>query len=67
MYITIKTLWERYKNKTKIAKLTGHDWKTVAKVIKEIEAGREYPVKEPHPGLLDSHREKILEWMEEGL
>jgi hypothetical protein len=35
MYITIKTLWERYKNKTKIAKLTGHDWKTVAKVIKE--------------------------------
>lgn len=30
MYITIKTLWERCKNKSKIARLTGHDWKTVA-------------------------------------
>jgi len=31
MYITIKSLWERHKNKSMIARLTGHDWKTVAK------------------------------------
>jgi len=39
MYITIKSLWERHKNKSLIARLTGHDWKTVAQKIKEIEAG----------------------------
>ena len=42
MYITIKSLWERHKNKSLIARLTGHDWKTVAKRIKEIEEGEEY-------------------------
>ena len=36
MYITIKSLWERHKNKSLIARLTGHDQKTVAKRIKEI-------------------------------
>jgi len=41
LYTTIKTLWERHKNKSKIAKLTGHDWKTVAKMIKAIEEGKE--------------------------
>lgn len=35
MYITIKSLWERYKNK--FARMTGHNWKTVAQRIKEIE------------------------------
>jgi len=44
MYITIKSLWERHKNKSIIAKLTGHDWKTVAKRIKEIEEGKEYVI-----------------------
>jgi len=29
MYITIKSLWERHKNKSLIARLTGHDWKTI--------------------------------------
>ncbi len=43
MYTTIKTLWERTKNKTEIARLTGHDWKTVAKVIKNLEKGIETP------------------------
>ena len=27
MYTTIKTLWEKTKNKTEIARLTGHDLK----------------------------------------
>ncbi len=40
MYITIKTLWERCRNKSNIARLTGHDWKTVAKMIKAIEEGK---------------------------
>ena len=44
MYITIKTLWERCRNKSKIARLTGHGWKTVAKIIKAIEEGKKLPV-----------------------
>ena len=67
MYITIKSLWERYKNKSLIARLTGHDWKTVSQKIKEIEAGKEYPKKKPHPRILDSYKEQILEWLEENL
>ena len=67
MYITIKSLWERHKNKSLIARLTGHDWKTVAKRIKEIEEGKEYPKKKPHPRILDYHKEQILEWLEENL
>ena len=43
MYITIKTLWERCKNKSKVARLTGHDWKTVAKMTKPIEEGKKLP------------------------
>ena len=35
MYITIKSLWERRKNKSMIARLAGHDWKAVIKRIKE--------------------------------
>jgi phosphoribosyl-ATP pyrophosphohydrolase len=42
MYIIIKSLWERHKNKSLVARLTGHGWKTVAKRIKEIEEGKEY-------------------------
>ena len=67
MYTTIKTLWERHKNKSMIARLTGHDWKTVAKVIKTIEEGGGYPNKKPHPRLLDVYREQIIKWMEEEL
>ncbi|MFH1593719.1 MAG: IS21 family transposase [Candidatus Omnitrophota bacterium] len=68
MFTTIKTLWEKYKNKSAIAEMTGHDWKTVSKVVKLIEGGSEYPKKKPHPRLLDPHKEKIVEWLEkEGL
>lgn len=64
MFTTIKTLWEKHKNKTMIAELTGHDWKTVAKMVKTIEAGGEYPAKKPHPRILDAHKGQILEWIE---
>lgn len=67
MYTTIKTLMEKGNNISQIAKATGYDWKTVAKVIKAIKAGREYPQKKPHPRRLDLYREKIIELMEIGL
>jgi len=67
MYTTIKTLWEKTKNKTEIARLTGHDWKTVAKVIKNIEAGIEIPQYKPRSSLIDSYREKVLKLLEKDL
>lgn len=67
MFTTIKTLWEKYKNKTKIARLTGHDWKTIDKMVKVIDSGTAYPAKKPHPRLLDQYKEKILKMLEDGL
>ena len=67
MYITIKSLWEKHKNKSLIARLTGHDWKTVAKRIKEIEAGKEYLIQKPHPRILDSYQEQIMKYLEDNL
>lgn len=68
MFTTIKTLWEKYRNKSVIAELTGHDWKTVSKVVKLIESGKQYPEKKPHPRILDPYKERIVEWLEtEGL
>jgi len=66
MYTTIKTLWERGHNKSEIARMVGHDWKTVAKVIKKVENGEEVPSKKPHPKLLNPYREMILELMGKG-
>ena len=60
MYITIKSLWERNKNKSLIARLTGHDWKTVAKRIKEIEGEKEYLAQKPHPRILDPYQGQII-------
>jgi len=67
MYITIKSLRERHKNKSMIARLTGHDWKTVAKRIKEIEEGREYLAEKPHPRILDPYQEQIMKYLEDSL
>ena len=67
MYITIQTLWARCRNKSEIARLTGHDWKTVAKAIRQIEERKEYPKKKPHPRVLDPHKEQIVKWIEEKL
>ena len=67
MYVTIKSLWEKHKNKPLITRLSGHNWKTVSQKIKEIEAGKKYPKKKPHPRMLDSHKGQILEWLEEDL
>lgn len=68
MFTTIKTLWEKHKNKSVIAELTGHDWKTVSRVVKLIEAGGKCLEKKPHPCILDPYKERIIEWLEkEGL
>jgi transposase len=67
MYTTIETLWKKHQNKALIARLVGHDWKTVAKRVKEIEEGKEYQLKKPHPRILDPYQEEILKWLEEDL
>lgn len=68
MFTTIKTLWEKHKNKSVIAELTGHDWKTVSKVVRLIESGGKFLEKKPHPRILDPYKERIVEWLEkEGL
>jgi transposase len=67
MYTTIETLWKKDQNKALIARLVGHDWKTVAKRVKEIEEGKEYQLKKPHPRILDPYQEEILKWLEEDL
>ncbi len=67
MFITIKTLWQKGKSKSEISKMTGHDRKTVRKIIKQIEKGIIHPVKEPHPCKLGPHKENILEWLEKDL
>ena len=67
MYTTIRTLWGLGKNKSEIARLTGHDWKTVSKVIKRIEMGIEEPRMKERGSILDPYRERIVEMLEEGL
>ena len=67
MYITIKTLYEKGHNKSEIARMTRHDWKTISKVIKAIKAGNEVPIIKPHPKILDLFKEQIIKWIEEGL
>ena len=67
MYTTIKTLWEQGCSKLSIAKMTRLDWKTVNKVIKLIEQNINQITKKPHPSILDSYKEQILEWLEHDL
>ena len=40
MCITIATLWKQGRSKSEISRLTGHDRKTVRKVIKSSERER---------------------------
>lgn len=66
MNITIETLWKQGKNKSEISRLTGHDWKTVQKTIRCIQNGG-YPAKKVREKLLDKNKEKIVEFLEQGL
>jgi transposase len=67
MYTTIKTLWEKGCNKSEIARLTGHDWKTIHKMIQAVKAGKSGPDRKPYPRLLEAHHAQINLWMEQGL
>jgi transposase len=67
MRITIETLWKSGKSKNEISRLTGHDWKTVNKIIKSIKQTGSYPCKKPHPKFLDNHKTQILEFIEQDL
>jgi len=39
---TIKTLMEKRMNKLQIARATGHDWKTVSKIIENIKKNDDF-------------------------
>lgn len=64
MYTTIQTLWRKGHNKSEISRLTGHDWKTVNKVINAIEAGKTVPLKKPHYRILEPYTQEIVNWLE---
>jgi transposase len=66
MHITIETLFKQGYNKSEIATMTGHDWKTVSKTIKCFKSGT-YPSKKPHPRMLDKYHDEILEYLEKDL
>jgi hypothetical protein len=67
MYTTIKTLWEIGHNKSEIARTTGHDWKTVDKVINDIKKGICAPHIKERKSILDPRKEKILNMLEKTL
>jgi transposase len=67
MYTTIKTLFDKGRNKSEIARMTGHDWKTVDKVIKAIKLGKTALEKKPHPRVLEPYHEKLISWIEQDL
>jgi len=67
MYTTIKTLYEKGSNKSEIAKVTGHDRKTIRKVIKQIKDGALYPKRKPHPCKIDPYKNQIQELLEHNL
>lgn len=67
MYTTIKTLKGLGRNKSEIARITGHDWKTVSKVIKSIENGKESPEMKERRSIVEPFKGKVVELLESGL
>lgn len=67
MYTTIRKLWEIGKNKSEIARIIGHDWKTVAKVIKNIESGKEELWIKCRESIVDHYKEKVVKLLEREL
>lgn len=63
MFTTIKTLWQQGNNKSEIAKLTGHDWKTVNKIIRQVQKGINRPTKKPHHSKLDDYVVCVIEFL----
>lgn len=67
MYTTIKTLKELGKSKSEIARITGHDWKTVQKVIQRINGGVMEPQMKERRSTVEPYKETVIKLMEEGL
>ena len=67
MYTTIRTLWELGKNKTEIARATGHDWKTVAKVVKAIESGTDKPKYKDRDSIIEPYKDEVIKFLDRGL
>lgn len=67
MYTTIKTLKDIGKSKSEIARITGHDWKTVQKVIREIDRGIMGPQGKARQSIVEPYKETVIKLMEEGL
>jgi len=65
MCITIATLWKQGRSKSEISRVTGHDRKTVRKVIKSSEEGKIKPDQKKRTSILDPYHEKILEFLEQ--
>ena len=67
-YMTIITLWKQGHSKRTIAKLLGHDRKTVRKIIKNYEEkGIEQPVKLNKSSVVSSYKDEIIRYLEQGL
>jgi len=64
MYTTIKTLWDLGKNKSEIARATGHDWKTVAKVIKGIKNGIDKPSYKDRDTIIEPYRKEVIKLLD---
>ena len=68
MHMTIITLWENGKSKSEISRITGHDRKTVSRIIKNYEeTGNISPNRTIKQSKLDKYKEEILEYLEKGL
>ncbi|MDI6641100.1 MAG: helix-turn-helix domain-containing protein [Elusimicrobiota bacterium] len=59
MWITIKTLYERGKNKTQIAEILGISRKTVRRVLNKLEQGETEPKRKQVESILSQHDEYI--------
>lgn len=67
MYTTIKTLKELGKSKSEISRITGHDWKTVQRVIGQIEQGIMVSEARKRQSIVEPYKETVIKLMEEGL
>ncbi len=67
MYTTIITLWEQGKSKSEISQVTGHDRKTVRKIIKNHKEGKQFNSKKRSSSKLDDFKEEILKLLEKDL
>jgi transposase len=68
MYTTIITLWKQRKSKSEIRRITGHDRKTIRKIINKYEnEGKELPNKKVSHSKLTACKEEIIKLLERDL